>query len=145
DKNPKVGMAHIYRWRYTDEFLKFPAANDLQKALQSAAANDIEEALKLAPEDPEVLLTAALASEQKADSVAARAYLEKGFKLAPKNFALALGLARLETRERHLDRPEAALRQAFQPKLIVGMFFIFAETLTLQDKIEGNDGAAPSL
>ncbi len=102
-KNPKAGRAYVYRWRY-----------DRQEILRPTrpTANDIQEALKLAPDDPEVLLTAAVASEQKQDAAAARAYFEKGFKLDPKNPAFALGLARLETRERHLDRAEAVLRQA---------------------------------
>ena len=41
-------------------------------------AADIQRALKLAPDDPEVLLTAAIASEQKQDAAAARRYWEKG-------------------------------------------------------------------
>ena len=80
-KNPKAGRAYIYRWRYAREFSPPPDASDIQKAL------------KLAPDDPEVLLTAAVASEQKPDAAAARAYFEKGRKLDPKNLDLALGLA----------------------------------------------------
>ena len=101
-KNPKSGLAYIYRWRYFQEFTP-PADN-----------NDIQKGLELAPDDPEVLLTAGVASEQKPDAAAARAYFEKGFKLDPKNLALALGLARLETRERHLDRAEKVLRNALR-------------------------------
>jgi len=129
-KNPKAGRAYLYRWRYTREFLA------------SADANDIQKALELAPDDPEVLLTAAVASEQKPDAAAARAYLEKGSKLDPKNFALAVGLAGLETREGHLDRAEAVLRRADQAKPSLDLAFILADTLIAQDKIEGKDQAA---
>ncbi len=239
-KNPGVAMAHVYRWRYADEFLKSAAATDLQRALQSAAANgcglrwmsrvknlssiptrgndlfiladvdhvlhfrifdaggkivvdtdekrlkakarqiedlrrqltdlwsaqqltlseegrvinavasivgytpanDIQEALKLAPEDPEVLLAAAVASEQKPDAAAARLYFEKGFKKDPKNVALALGVARLETREKRLDKAEVILRQALQANPVIPLAFALAETLILQDKIAGKDQAA---
>ncbi len=98
--------------------------------------------MKLAPDDPEVLLTAAVASEQKQDAAAARAYFEKGFKLDPKNAAFALGLARLETREGHLDRAEAVLRQAYQANPSLDLAFVLAETLIVQDKIDGKDQAA---
>jgi len=142
-KNPKVGMAHAYRWRYSNEFLKSgAAATPIQKALRSAAANDIQEALKLAPDDPEVLLTAAVASELKPDAAAARVHFEKGFKLDPKNLALALGLARLENREKRLDKAEAVLRQAFQANPSLDLAFFLAETLIRQDKIDGKDEAA---
>jgi len=128
-KNPKVGLAYIYRWRYAQEFL--PPAD----------ANDIRKALELAPDDPEVLVTAAVASEQKPDAAAARDYFEKGWRLDPKNLALALGLARLETRERHIDRAEAVLRQAVQANPSPTLAFELAENLVLQDKVEGKDQA----
>ena len=64
--NPQVGRAYIYRWRYSDEFLPPADARDLQKAL------------KLAPDDVEVLVTAAIASEQKRDFVSARHLLREG-------------------------------------------------------------------
>ena len=98
-KNPKAGLAYIYRWRYAQEFSA------------SADAADIRKALELAPDDPEVLVTAAIASDQKRDAAAARYYFEKGWKLHPKHLALVLGLARLEARERHPDRGEAILRR----------------------------------
>ena len=89
-----------------------------------------------------MLFTAAVASEQKQDAAAARAYFEKGFKLDPKNIAFALGLARLETREGHLDRAEAVLRQADQANPSLDLAFDLAETLIPQDKIDGKDQAA---
>ena len=91
---------------------------------------------------PEVLLIAAAVSERKQDSAAARAYLEKGFKLDPKNLDLALRLARLETNEGHLDRAEGVLREADQAKPSLDLAFILADTLIGLDKIEGDDQAA---
>jgi len=132
-KNPKLGLAYVYRWRYFDEFFA------------SAAANDIQEAIELAPDDPEVLVTAAVASERKPDAAAARVYFEKGWKLDPRSLALALGLARLETRERHLDRAEAVLRKAYRANPSVTLAFALAETLIVQDKIEGMDQAVDYL
>ncbi|HKI17046.1 MAG TPA: tetratricopeptide repeat protein, partial [Isosphaeraceae bacterium] len=127
--NPKAGRAYLYRWRYTREFLA------------SADANDIQKALALAPDDPEVLWTAAIASEQKPDAAAERAYLEKGYKLDPKNAAFAIGLARLELREQHPDRAEAVLRQTFEARPSVDLAFLLAENLIIQGKIEGKDQA----
>ena len=109
--------------------------------MPSADANDLQLALGLAPEDPEVLFTAAVASEQKQDAAAARAYYRKGSKLHPKNAAFALGLARLETREGHLDQAEAVLRQAYQASPSFDLAFVLAETLIFQDKIDGTDQA----
>ena len=78
-KNPKTGHDFIYRWRYSQEFLKGPDANDLQKALA------------LAPDDPEVLFTAAVVSEQKQDVASARVYFDKGTKLDPKRADFRFG------------------------------------------------------
>jgi len=104
--------------------------------------SDIQEALKLAPDDPSVLLAAAVASERKPDPAAARAYFEKGVKNDPKNTGLALGLARVESREKHLDKAEAVLRRALQANPVTVLAFALAENLIKQGKIEGKDGAA---
>ena len=132
-KNPKVGLAYIYRWRYAHEFLA------------AADASDIRKALELAPDDPEVLVNAAVESQQKADSAAARQYLEKGWKLSPGNINLALGLARFEAREGHLERGEAVLRQAFQASSSLELAFELAENLIVQDKVEGQGEAGDYL
>ena len=83
--NPESGSAHLYRFRYLSEFR--PPAPD----------SDLKKALKLSPDNPEVLLTAALVAEKKKDPAAARAYLEKGLKLHPQNADFPRALARLET------------------------------------------------
>ncbi len=129
-KNPDDGRSYIYRWRYRREFS--PPAD----------ANDLQEALELAPDDPEVLITAAVASEQKQDSASARGYYQKGIKLDPKNIVFSLNLARLENREGHLDRAESVLRQADQANPSLDLAFELAETLISQNKIDGKDEAA---
>jgi cellulose synthase operon protein C len=137
-KNPKAARAYIYSWRYAREFSPSPNPGDLQKALE----RDLQKALELAPDDPEVLFTAAVASEQKQDSASARTYYRKGIKLDPKNIALSLNLARLETRAGHLDQAESVLRQADQANPSLDLAFELAETLIAQDKIDGKDEAA---
>src|SRR5271157_2471678 len=92
--NPESGLAHLYRFRYLSEFR--PPAPD----------SDLKKALELSPENPEVLLTAALLAEQKKDPAAARSYLEKGLKLHPQNADFPRALARLELGEKHPDRAE---------------------------------------
>ncbi len=121
-KNPNQGRAYIYRWLFAQEFA--PPALD----------SDIARALKLAADDSEVLVTAAFASEQKNDAVSARRYWERAGQLDPKNPAVAVGLARLETRERHLDRAEAILRQGYQASRSLSVAFALAEFLIKVDK-----------
>ncbi|HKM54863.1 MAG TPA: tetratricopeptide repeat protein, partial [Isosphaeraceae bacterium] len=128
-KNPQAGRAYAYRWRYAQEFAP------------PAEAADIPKALKLAPDDPEVLLTAAIASEQKADPAGARPYWEKGLKLDPGSVPLSLGLARLEVRENHPDRAEAVLRQAYRVNPSLDLALELANTLIIQDKVDGKDQA----
>jgi tetratricopeptide (TPR) repeat protein/predicted TPR repeat methyltransferase len=135
-KNPKAGRAYMYRWRYAREFATAPNADDLKKA-----ADDLKKALELAPDDPEVLLTVAIASEQKSDAAAARTYFEKGFQRDPTNLALALGLASLEGREGHLDRAEEILRRADQARPSLDLAFARADNLIRQGKITSKDQA----
>ena len=101
----------------------------------------LQKALELSPDDPEVLFAAAVVSEQKQDAASARVYFEKGAKLDPKHADFPLGLARVEMREGHLDRAEAVLREGFQASHTIDTAFELAETLILQDKIEGKDQA----
>ncbi len=128
-KNPTAGLAYMYRWRYVQEFTPPADATDLQKALE------------LAPDDPEVLFTVAFASEENHDAASVRGYYEKSFNIDPKNTACALNLARLETREGHLDRAEVVLRQAFQARPSIALAFILTVTLIDQGKIDGKDEA----
>jgi tetratricopeptide (TPR) repeat protein len=132
-KNNGSGRAYNYRWRYARAYA--PPADP----------GDISRALKLAPEDPEVLFTAAVASEEQQDVASARAYFEKGFEIAPKNSAFALGLASLEIRENHLEQAEATLRRGYQANPSLGMAFELAEILILQSKIDGNDQATDTI
>src|SRR5262249_40908824 len=79
---------------------------------------------------------------QKGEHREAQRYLEKAYKLDPKNPVLALQLAALETRARHLDRAEAILRQGFQANPSSGtLAFFLAENLIAQGKVEGTDQA----
>jgi tetratricopeptide (TPR) repeat protein len=128
-QNPGVGRAYIYRWRYKQTFAP------------PAMASDIKTALKLAPDDSEVLATAALAAVLKPDEAAARAHFEKGCRLYPKNPGFALGLARLEIRAGHPERAEAVLRQAYQASFSLEVAFELAEILISQGKLEGEGQA----
>ncbi len=129
-RNPGSGRAYAYRWRYARELA--PPADDA----------DVTRALELAPNDREVLITATIASEQKQDPASMRNYLEKGHRLDPRDVPFALGLARLEATEGHLDRAEVVLRRSFAARPVVGLAFHLADTLIRQGKIEGKDGAA---
>ena len=127
--NPQSGRAYLHRWQYSRDFL---AAFD---------PADLEKALKLAPDDPDILFTSAAERQQKKDLAAARAYYEKGFKLFPKNIAFAIGLARLETQENHLNRAEAVLRQSLHASSSIEIAFRLADILVIEGKIEGKDQA----
>ena len=128
--NPESGLARLYRFQYALEFR--PLADD----------NDLKRALELAPKEVDVLLAAATVARQKKDSAAARSYLQNGLQLHPQNDRLAVDLARLELGEQHPDRAEAVLRQAYQAKPSLDLAFLLAETLILEDKIDGEGGAS---
>ncbi len=102
-----------------------------------ASASDLEIALKLSPDDPEVILTAALASGQEQDRARARSLFEHGHKIFPRHDSFVIGLARLETQEQHLDRAEALLRQAFAANRSVDLAFDLADCLISQDNHQG--------
>src|SRR5262249_35880830 len=126
----KAGRAYIYRWRYTQDFAPPGDPGDIPKALE------------LAPDDLEVLFTAAIvASESNQGLAAARTHFEKGVRLDPQRPAFPLGLARLEMREGHLERAEAVLRRAFAARPFSALAFELAEVLILQGKIDGKDQA----
>jgi tetratricopeptide (TPR) repeat protein len=138
ESNPCSGRARAFRWRFARELS--PA--DVKALGLAPDDKDVDEALKLARDDREVLLTAAMASDQKRDSAAARGYLERGFRNDPNDDIFALNLARLEAREGRLERAEAVLREAFAARPLVGLAFELADTLILQGKIEGKGQAA---
>ena len=120
--NPRSGLAYLYRFRYASEF-GLPAAD-----------SDLKEALALAPEDPEVLLTAAQVAEQRIDPNGARIHLEKALNLYPQNVEVALALARLELREQHLVRAESVLRQFLHANSPADLLFLLAEALIAQEQ-----------
>ncbi len=127
--NPGSGHARLERFRYLAEFR--PPAPEA----------DLKQALQLAPEDPDVLLTAALAAEQKQDLAGARGYLQKGMKRHAGNIAFPIALAELETRDGHLDRAEAVLRQADKEHPSPDLAFRLADTLSSENKIDGENQA----
>lgn len=129
-RNDASGRAYAYRWRYARDLA--PPAND----------RDVAKALELAPDDREVLITAAMAAEQKQDLAAMRTYLARGHERDPKDIPFAESLARVETRAGHLDRAEAVLRRSFEARPLAGLAFELADTLILEGKIEGKDGAS---
>jgi predicted Zn-dependent protease len=128
ETNPQSGVAYIYKWRYDREF-------------RSPDAGDVEKGLKLAPDDPDVLLAAAIATEEQSGPKAARVYYERGFNLNPESFELAARLARVEVRENRLDRAEAVLRRAHHANPSLPLAFLLAKNLIDQGKVEGKDQA----
>ena len=129
DANPGLGRAHLGRFLYRSEFA--PPAD----------SKDLDEALELSPDDPEALFTAARVAEQKPDFAAAIAYLEKAHALDPRNLAVTMALAVLQTRDPGPAGAEATIRKAFEERPTVGLAFLLAETLIVQGKIDGDQGA----
>jgi tetratricopeptide (TPR) repeat protein len=129
--NPKAGRAFIYQWRYRQGFAPPTDAGEIKKAL-----GEIKQALELAPDDLEVLYTAAVvaAGQTPPELAAARAHFEKGCRLDPKSPAFALGLAHLELREGHPQQAEAVLRRAYQANPSLAIAFELADLLISQDK-----------
>ena len=127
--NPKSARAYLNRWRHRSEFLR------------NADPRDVQQALQLDPEDTDVLLAAAVVSEQKRDLAAAREYLRKGLKLAPRSTAFPLRLAQLELRDGHPDRAETVLREAIEASPQRELCYLLADTLISLGKIEGKDQA----
>ena len=128
-KNPKSGLAYIGRWRYARDFS--PPAD----------AKDIEKGLELAPDDPEVLLAAALAADQRGDMASVRTCLDKGFKLAPRNAAFALSLSRVERVKGTRIGPRPSCGGAFEIQPTAALAFELAENLLTQGRVDGKDGA----
>jgi predicted Zn-dependent protease len=127
--NPKSARAYLNRWRYRTEFQ--PPADP----------RDVQQALQLGPDDPDVLLAAAVVSEQKRDLAAAREHLRKGLKLAPKSTAFPILLAQLELRDGHPDRAETVLREAAKANPNRELWYLLADVLISEGKIDGEDQA----
>ncbi|WP_165229447.1 tetratricopeptide repeat protein [Aquisphaera insulae] len=129
-RNPESARALVLAWRFRSEFQ--PPADP----------KDIEQALARAPQDPEVLLAAAIASEEKGDFKAARSYWSRGNAVEPGKPAFAIGLARAEIRDQRPDQAEAILRQAYKVTPSSTLAIFLTEALILQGKIEGDGNAA---
>lgn len=126
--NRGSGKAYLCRFKYQREF------GDAQTA-------DLQRALELEPNDPEVLLTAALFSQENKQPRKARAHLEKGMSLHPENQEFILALANLELEERNPDRAETLLRAAYERKASPLVAYQLAGLLIQKGKIESEGGA----
>jgi tetratricopeptide (TPR) repeat protein len=127
--NAQSARAYLTRWRYHSDF-HLPGRE-----------RDIEQALRLDPKDPDVLAAAAELSEQKGDLAAARQYCQKGLSLAPKNAAFPVKLAQLDLRAGHADQAEAVLRAAVLAHPKRELWYLLADLLIGQGKIDGKDNA----
>jgi predicted Zn-dependent protease len=133
DANRDLGRAYLYRFRYNSEF--HPPADRA----------DFKEAMGRSPEDPEVLLTASNVAEQDQDMAVARAHLENARKLDPRDIPVLTALARLDARQERFADAEATLKEAYQAKPLSDLAFGLAETLILENKIEGPGAASEYL
>ena len=130
-KNPKAGRAYIYRWRYAREFSPPADAKDIQKALE------------LAPDDPEVLFTAAVASEEKRDSAAARDLLSRRASSSIPRTPTSPWTWLASRLEKDTSiRPRPSCGKPYQANPSLDLAFELAENLICQDKIDGKDQAA---
>jgi tetratricopeptide (TPR) repeat protein len=140
--NPESARAHLNRWKYRSRFF-----GDADPA-------DVEQALRLDPDDLEVLLAGSVIRERKKDMQAAREFLLKGQKLAPKNILFPLALSNLDEADGHPERAADVLRAAAQSNPNPELWYYLADFLITQDKPEAaaeaqlcvkrlRDGGAP--
>ena len=128
--NPKSGRAHLVRWKY-----------QIQSG-EKADDQDIAAALKLAPDDPEVLITAAGLALRAKKSAEARTLIERGLKLHPKNSTFYVLASSLELQEAHPDRAEAVIREGVKAiPSDAQLAFLLTDLLISQNKLGGEDGA----
>jgi tetratricopeptide (TPR) repeat protein len=137
EKCPKLPRAYLNRWRYQNDFPQAGGASNSDA--------DIKKALELGPDDPEVLLVAASFSLKKGNLVTARQHLHKGLKRYPTNVAFPIALAELELYDRHPERAADVLRQAAAANPRQELWYLLAETLINQGKIEGQNQGADCL
>ena len=142
-KNPKLGMAHVYRWRYSDEFLKSAAPDDDQNVLRSAAANDIQEALELAPDDPEVLFDRGHRERAETRTQPRREFTSRRVSSSiPRTSPWPLAWLAWRPGNDISIGPRPSCGRRMQANPSVALAFMLAENLIAQDKIEGKDQAA---
>lgn len=108
-RNPDSSKALLARWQYRKEFhgLKEPARLD-------EAGQDVVRALALAPEEAGVRRAAAELAQGKGDLVQARAHLQAGVTLHPRDGSLYQALARLEVEAKERTRAIDYLRQGIK-------------------------------
>ncbi|AMV37482.1 tetratricopeptide repeat protein [Planctomyces sp. SH-PL62] len=107
-----------------------------------ADPEDARKALELAPDDPGVRFVAARAALDANDGDAARGHLAEGVRLAPTDRSFPLLWARLESAAGRPQQAEPLLREAL--KAIpndIEIQVVLAESLILQGKLDGEDGA----
>ena len=128
ERNPESALAYIDRWRYAG-------------VRTAGRPGRHPEGPGAGPRGPRG--AARRRHRQRAGTGSGRGAspLGEGLGLDPGNAALAVGLARLEVREGHLDRAEAVLRRADRVNASVDLAFELAEVLIFQGKIEGDDQA----
>jgi tetratricopeptide (TPR) repeat protein len=131
-KNPNSAPAKLNKYQYDNEF-RTTRGNEA----------DLRQALRLAPEDTNVLLAAAIDFRRKNKLAEARELIEKGTKLAPKKQKqdFAFQLADLEKIDNHPDRAEAILRDLYRESRSIRAAYELAFQLIAQDKIEGEGQA----
>jgi tetratricopeptide (TPR) repeat protein len=100
------------------------------------ADRDVVRALELAPEDPDVLRTAAACAVDRGDFERARRHLTVAVELHPRNWSIAAELAGLERRAGHSEQAEAWLRRgidaATDPEGRGQLLYILAKVLVDQ-------------
>jgi tetratricopeptide (TPR) repeat protein len=90
------------------------AAYRLDHGPREGVAGDIARALELAPDDPEVLLSAAQAAARESQWDQAREHLERGLARSPQDARMYQALAEVETRAGRLDEAEAILSRGVE-------------------------------
>jgi tetratricopeptide (TPR) repeat protein len=107
--NSKSFRAYLERAKYRKAY-GIKGAN----AADDNADTDVARALALAPDEADVLLTAAEAALDRGDLATARTHLDRGLKRYPRDFRMYQGLASLEARARRYDEAIACLKRGLK-------------------------------
>ena len=128
--NPKSGRAYLIRWNYGRKYGLSPDDKDVARALE------------LAPDDADVLLTAAGLAARRDQRAEARRLVERGLKLHPGNAGFYELSAAIEILDSKPDQAEAVLRRGIEA--LPGnaeLGFMLADLLISRRKLDGPDGA----